>query len=103
MHHDDFWKMWAEVGKELIDHCEEVQFGHSLLEIKYMEGQPKVIILSKSIKKKYPTDEIAKLSVAQEMETTEKNNFTGARTFTLTYNKGHISHILLDEYTNKLL
>jgi len=103
MAQQDFWTLWANVGKELIEHGQEVQFGHSLLEVKYMEGVPKVIILSKSIKRKFPSDDIAKMSVAQEMETTEKANYTGARTFTITYDKGHISHILLDEYTNKLL
>ena len=103
MNQEKFWKEWQQVGLEVLEHGDNVKFGHSLLEIKFMEGMPKVIILSKSIKRKFPSDDIAKMSIAGELENTEKVNFTGARTFTITYDKGHISHILLDEYSNKLL
>jgi len=100
---EKFWHEWADLGKEILDHGEQVEFGHSLLEIKYMNSVPAVLVLSKSMKRKFPSDEIAKMSVAQEMENTEKSTFTGARTWTITYDKGHISHILIDEYGNKLI
>jgi len=100
---EKFWTEWADLGKEILAHGKDVQFGHSLLEIKYREGLPSVLVLSKSIKKRFPSDNIAKMSIAQEMEQTEKSTFTGARTWTITYDKGHISHILLDEYSNKLI
>jgi|APCry1669191515_1035360.scaffolds.fasta_scaffold16389_2 hypothetical protein len=100
---DKFWVQWKELGQEILAHGQDVQFGHSLLEIKYMNGVPSVLVLSKSMKRKFPSDQIAKLSIAQEMEATENSTFTGARTWTITYDKGHISHILIDEYGNKLI
>lgn len=99
----DFWTHWANIGKELLEHGQQVKFGHSLLEVKYMNGAPKVIVLSKSIKTKYPDDTEAKRAVARLMDTSERAAFTGARTWTVTYDKGHVSHILIDEYGNTLI
>ena len=99
----NFWIEWANVGQELIEHGEQVVFGHSLLEVKYVDSVPAVIILSKSMKTKYPTNNDAKMAVAKLLEDTERAGFIGSRTLTITYDKGLISHILLDEYGNKLI
>lgn len=100
---DLFWKEWAEIGKELLDYGEQIQYGNSLLEVKFMKGDPAVIVLSKSIKTKYPDNQSAKLSVGQILEDSETKQFTGSRTFTVAYNHGDITQILLDQYGNTLI
>lgn len=99
----EFWKHWADIGKELLEHGEQVQYGHSLLEIKYREGVPSVLVLSKSMKTKYPDNQHAKVAIAKLLEDSEAAHFTGSRTFTVTLADGNVSHVLLDEYGNTLI
>lgn len=99
----NFWIEWGKVGQDLLEYGQEVQYGNSLVEVKFMQGVPAVIIRSKSVKKKYPDDSAAKMAVAQVLEDSETASFDGARTWTVAYNRGHITHIQLDEYSNRLV
>lgn len=98
-----FWEQWKLTGEELLAHGEQVQYGQSLLEVKYMDSVPAVIILSKSYKTKYPDNQTAKMAVGKLLEDSESTGFTGARTFTVTLDKGTITQILLDQYGNRLI
>lgn len=99
----NFWKQWKATGDEILEHGEQVQYGQSLLEVKYMDSVPAVIILSKSYKTKYPDNQTAKSAIGKILEDSESIGFTGSRTFTVTLNKGTISQVLLDQYGNSLI
>lgn len=99
----NFWQQWQLTGQEVIDHGDQVQYGQSLLEVKYQDSVPAVIILSKSYKTKYPDNQTAKSAIGKLLEDSETAKFTGARTFTVTLNKGDITQVLLDQYGNSLI
>lgn len=103
MQNEAFWNEWAEIGRDLLAYGRDIQFGQSLVEVKFMHGNPAVIIRSKSIKKKYPDNLEAKTSVNNIMKQSEDVKFDGARTFTLAYRAGKITTVILDEYSNSLV
>ena len=98
-----FWEEWANIGKDLIDYGRQIQYGNSLVEVKFMDGHPTVIIRSKSIKRKYPDNNEAEAAIAKELRDSEKGLYDGARTFTVAYHQGNITQVLLDEYANNIL
>lgn len=97
---EQFWKEWADVGRELLSYGQEIQFGSSLVEVKFQRGQPFVIIRSKSVKKKYPDNLQANEAVKEVLKQSESSSFSGARTFTIAYHNGNVQQVLLDEYQN---
>ena len=99
----EFWTEWADIGKELIAYGKDVQYGNSLVEIKFMTGKPTVIIRSKSIKKKYAGNDEALQAIAKTLAQSIVDGFDGARTFTVAYNRGNITQVILDEYENSVL
>jgi hypothetical protein len=99
----NFWEEWGNIGKELIEYGKQVQYGNSLLEVKFMAGNPAVIIRSKSIKKKYPSNKDAEIAIAKELRDSEEAAFDGARTLTIAYHQGNITQVLLDQYSNALI
>ena len=99
----NFWEEWGLIGKELIEFGKQVQYGNSLLEVKFMAGNPAVIIRSKSVKAKYPDNKEAEIAIAKELRDSEEGAFDGARTFTVAYHQGMITQVLLDEYSNRLI
>ena len=106
-HHDraiqSFWEQWALVGRDILKHGEEVRYGHSLLEVKYQDSVPTVIVLSKSTKRKYPTNDDTKIAIAKLLNEMESSRDTGSHTFTVTVADGQFSHVLLDEYGNTII
>ena len=100
---DEFRAEWAKIGEELILHGNDVQYGNSLVEVKFADGKPVVIIRSKSVKTKYPDNSHAELAIGKLLHDSYAAGFDGARTFTVAYNKGNITQVILDEYGNTLL
>lgn len=100
---EKFWEQWAEIGKDLLEYGEKIQYGNSLVEVKFMAGKPVVIIRSKSIKTKYPNNSEAELAIGKLLHDSKTVGFDGARTFTVAYNRGNITQVILDEYGNALL
>lgn len=98
-----FWEQLESIGREVLEQGQKMGFGMSLVEIKFQNGTPSVIIRSISMNTKYPDDLTAKAAIARELEDAENNSFDGARTYTVVYDKGHINRILFDEYHNTLL
>lgn len=98
-----FWEQLEAIGREVLEQGQKMGFGMSLVEIKFQNGSPSVIIRSISMNTKYPDDLSAKAAIAKELEDAEQNDFDGARTYTVVYSKGHINRILFDEYHNTLL
>lgn len=98
-----FWEEWGNIGKELIEYGQQIKYGNSLVEVKFMDGKPAVIIRSKSIKKKYPDNQTAELAIAKTLNDSVAEGFDGARTLTVAYNRGNITQVILDEYGNKLV
>lgn len=101
--HDRFWLAWEEIGKDLLEYGQEIQFGNSLVEVKFAAGIPTVIVRSKSIKRKYPNNMGAEMAIAEELRNSEKSRYEGARTFTVAYHDGNITQVLLDQYASTLL
>jgi hypothetical protein len=99
----EFWTQLEKVGREVLDQGKKMGFGMSLVEIKFRNGEPAVLVRSISINTKYPDDESAKVAIAQQLEHAENTRFEGSRTLTIVYNKGHIGRVLMDEYQNHLL
>lgn len=99
----DFWTEWQRIGKDLIEYGEQIKYGNSLVEVKFMGGKPAVIIRSKSIKTKYPTNTEAEMAIAKTLNDSSDDGFDGARTFTVAFNRGNITQVLLDEYANNLI
>jgi hypothetical protein len=98
-----FWEQWADIGKDLLEYGKQIQYGNSLVEIKFMKGNPVVIIRSKSIKTKYPDNIQAEQAIGKLLSDSQTLGFDGARTFTVAYNRGNITQVILDEYANNLL
>lgn len=99
----EFWEHWAAVGKEILEYGEDVKYGSSLLEVKFYDGKPAVIIRSKSVKTKYEDNAAAEVAIGKVLTESTKINFDGARTFTVAYNRGKITQVILDQYSNDLL
>ena len=100
---DKFWLEWNRIGQELLDYGEEIQYGSSLVEVKFQKGLPSVIIRSKSVKRKYPDNDSANRAVGKILADSGSANFDGARTFTIAYHQGSVTQVILDEYGNTLL
>ena len=103
MENEVFWKEWAEMGREMLSYGKEVKFGNSLIETKFMNGDPAVIIRSKSVKKKYPTNESAFTDLNQIFRESQNIKYDGAQTFTIAWHQGKVSQLILDEYSNTLI
>lgn len=99
----EFWAQLERVGREVLDQGQKMGFGMSLVEIKFQNNLPSVIVRSISINTKYPDDETAKIAIGSQLQTAEADKFTGARTYTVVYDNGHINRVLLDEYQSTLL
>lgn len=100
---DNFWKEYIAVGKEILEAGKDIGYGMSLIEVKFQEGLPSVVIRSVSKNNKYNNPLEAQTEVGKLMESIEDTGFDGAMTFTVVAHKGNINRILLDEYSNKLL
>lgn len=98
-----FWEEWANVGRDLLAYGEDIQYGMSLIEVKFQGGKPFVIVRSKSVKKKFPTNETAIAGIKKILDESVNEGFHGARTFTVALNRGTVSQVILDEYSNLLL
>ena len=98
-----FWEEWANIGKDLIDYGRQIQYGNSLVEVKFMDGHPTVIIRSKSIKRKYADNDEALKAIAKELQDSVNGNYDGARTFTVAFHQGGVTQVLLDEYANSVV
>ena len=103
MENEAFWKEWAEIGRDLISYGKDIQFGNSLVETKFMHGTPTVIIRSKSVKKKYPTNAIAREAINKLIDESEKVKYDGAQTVTIAWHQGAVTQVILDEYSNALI
>lgn len=98
-----FWEQLASVGKEVLDQGRRMGFGMSLVEVKFQNGAPAVLIRSISVNTKYPDDAQAKAAIGKELETAATTEFDGSRTYTVVFNHGKIQRVLLDEYSSHLL
>lgn len=98
-----FWDQLVAVGYEVLDQGKLMGFGMSLIEAKFMNGQPSVMIRSISQNMIFHTDQEAQIQVAREMNASKNAQFNGARTMTLVYKDGDVSKIIVDEYSTKLL
>jgi hypothetical protein len=103
MENEVFWREWAEIGRDMLSYGKEIQFGNSLVEVKFMHGTPTVIIRSKSVKKKYPDNAKALDSINKIMENSSVAQYDGAQTFTIAWHQGSVSQVILDEYSNTLI
>ena len=103
MENENFWKVWADLGRELISYGKDIQFGNSLVETKFMHGSPTVIIRSKSVKKKYPGNSEALAAIKKLLEQSEAQKYDGAQTITIAWHQGTVSQVILDEYSNTLI
>lgn len=100
---DNFWREYIAVGKEVLDAGKEIGFGMSLIEVKFQEGLPSVVIRSVTKNNKYKDHAEAEISVGKLLEEIKKQNFDGAMTITMVAHQGNINRLLLDEYSNHLL
>lgn len=98
-----FWDAYVAVGREVLEQGKKMGFGQSIIDVKFHDGQPAVLIRSIALTTKYPDNQAAKINLAKEIEDAEKGKFDGSRTYTVVWNKGRISRVLLDEYSNHLL
>lgn len=103
MENEVFWKEWAEIGRDLLSYGRDIKFGNSLVEVKFMNGSPAVIIRSKSVKKKYPDNAEALKALTDIFGASVKDKYDGAQTMTVAWHKGTVSQVILDEYSNKLI
>ena len=100
---DRFWEEWNKLGEELLEYGKDAKYGNSLVEVKFYDGAPAVIIRSKSVKTKYPDNQHAEMAIGKLLHDSSLVGFDGARTFTVAYNRGNITQVILDEYGNSLL
>lgn len=98
-----FWEQLASVGKEVLAQGKLMGFGMSLVEIKFMNSQPSVVIRSISQNLLFPSDAEAQIGIARELEASKQAEFNGARTLTVVYTQGSITKLIVDEYSTKLL
>lgn len=100
---DRFWEEYMKVGREVLKQGMEMGYGQSLIEVKFQQGTPSVLIRSMSVHNRYPDNTAAKAAIGGQLEQSESERFDGARTFTVIYNKGQINRILTDDYENHIL
>lgn len=100
---DNFWREYVAVGKEVLEAGKEIGYGMSLIEVKFQEGLPSVVIRSVTKNNKYNDPKAAEMEVGKLMDNIEKTGFDGAMTITLVAHKGNINRLLLDEYSNRIL
>lgn len=99
----NFWTEWARLGEEIVQYGKDIGFGMCLVEVKFQDSVPAIVILSRQINTIYKTNDEAKMAIAQVLENSESADFDGARTFTIGFNKGRIVRVILDEYGNKVI
>ena len=100
---DNFWKEYIAVGKEVLEAGKRIGYGMSLVEVKFAEGMPTVLIRSITQNEKYTSNKDATSAILQEVENSISTGFDGARTFTIVLHAGQINKLLLDEYANRRL
>lgn len=100
---DNFWKEYIAIGKEVLQAGKEIGYGASLIEVKFQDSEPSVVIRSISQNTRYSTNEEALEAVASLMAGAINTKLNGAMTFTVVGNGKTIHRILLDEYANRLL
>lgn len=100
---DNFWREYIAIGKEVLKAGREIGYGMSLIEVKFQDGEPAVIIRSITQNEKYANSEDAEEAIMSLMSSSRSARFDGARTFTLVYRQGTLNRVLLDEYANRLL
>jgi hypothetical protein len=98
-----FWKALAAVGREVLDQGKAMGFGMSIIEVKFANGEPMVMVRSHTQHLKYPTNNDAMIALNLELQQSQKAQYDGARTFTVVMHQGEIQRILLDEYQNTAL
>lgn len=100
---ENFWREYMKVGEEVLAQGQAMGFGQSLIEVKFQNGTPSVLIRSMSLHSRYPDNVSAKAAIGAQLEQSEVDQFDGARTLTIIYNKGQINRLLTDDYENHIL
>lgn len=100
---DNFWREYIAVGKEVLAAGKEIGYGMSLIEVKFQEGIPSVVIRSITKNNKYSDHGEAEIDVGKLLNSIRDDKFKGALTLTIVADGKGANRILLDEYANRLL
>lgn len=98
-----FWEGIYSIAKDLLKGGEKIGYGNILMEMKFRNGLPEVIVRSANKNTVFRDNKLAKIAVEKSFVEREESNFDGAQTFTVIWHKGNINRILLDEYQNLVL
>lgn len=98
---DRFWQALIKAGKEVLAEAGKLGYGYSLIEIKYREGNPAVLIRSHTQTLKYRTTQDAMIAINEILTKTTQQ---GSQTFTVVREEGGlITRVQLDEYLSDRL
>lgn len=99
-HDEDFMQVVHDTAQEVLELGKHFGFGMCILEIKFTEGVPRMVLKSFTDASKPDTTEDAISSVAHTIESSVDAGYQGARTFTVVFDKRGVNRILGDNYQN---
>lgn len=99
-HDEDFRQIVQDTAEEVLSLGKYYGFGMCILEIKFTDGTPRIVIKSFTDALKPETTEDAISSVAATIESSVIAGYEGARTFTVVFDKKGVNRILGDNYQN---
>ena len=98
---EKFWDELKRVALEVIAEGKIIGFGYSMIEVKFKDGMPAVVVSSHTQSKLYKDDEDP---VKDIMTIVQKTKQKGNSSFTIIREEdGQIRRVLLDEYSMTLL
>jgi hypothetical protein len=96
-----FWTALQNVAKEVLSQGQQYGYGYSMVEIKFKDGQPSVVISSHTESRLYKDNNEALKTIADIIQNTKTK---GSQSFTIVREEnGDIHRILLDEYSMQIL
>jgi predicted O-methyltransferase YrrM len=94
---DAFWQALATAARDVLEQGRSLGYGSVMLEIKFADGVPMVVIANRSTAKRYLASNDALQDIARTLNAAQSQQFKGTQQFTVVFADGAIKRVVVDE------